>query len=45
MMDDEDLRLRLGRQAALDARRYQVDTVMKEWDTLFRSLVKRKTDS
>jgi glycosyltransferase involved in cell wall biosynthesis len=42
LMADEDLRRRLGQQAAIDVHRYDVDVIMKQWDELFRTLVAHK---
>jgi hypothetical protein len=41
-MADENLRRRLGQQAAIDVHRYDVDVIMKQWDELFRTLVAHK---
>jgi glycosyltransferase involved in cell wall biosynthesis len=38
LMDDEDLRRRMGAEAVESAHRYDVEVIMKQWDELFRSL-------
>lgn len=38
VLKDEDLRKSMGAHALMSSRRYDVDTVMSQWDALFRSL-------
>ncbi len=42
LMDDDDLRRRMGRRALEGAEKYQLEPIMAEWTSLFDSLASRR---
>lgn len=42
LIEDVDLRKRMGQEAILNSKRFSENEIMKQWDTLFKSLVGSK---
>ena len=42
LIEDEQLRKRMGQNAAHNIQRYSVDTIMQQWDKLFKEIVEEK---
>ena len=44
LIENEQLRKEMGHKAAINIQRYNLDNVMKQWDLLFKNLVKERDE-
>jgi glycosyltransferase involved in cell wall biosynthesis len=45
VIEDDELRRRMGQASHQDARQYEADTIARRWETLFEELLQRRRDS
>ena len=44
LIEDEQLRKEMGRKAAINIQRYNLDNIMQQWDNLFKELIKERDE-
>ena len=44
LIENEDLRKEMGRKAATNIQRYNIDNIMQQWDKLFKEVMKEKNE-
>lgn len=43
LIEDESLRKEMGRKAAINIQRYNLDNIMQQWDRLFKEVIKERS--